>query len=136
MSSVQEMNTSENAVSRDEPKQAERVESRRTYMPAVDIVDNEAETLLFCDMPGVDQSSVDISVENSVLTVKGTAHIEDFAEKSLVYSEYGVGDYERSFTLTDDIDRENISASIKDGVLKVRIPKAKPVSKKISVSLG
>lgn len=136
MSSVQEMNTSENAIAREEPKQAERVEPCRTYLPAVDIVGNETETLLFYDMPGVAQPNVEISVENNVLTVKGSARIEDFAGRSLVYSEYGVGDYARSFTLSDDVDRENISASIKDGVLKVSIPKAKNVSKKISVSLG
>lgn len=136
MSSVQEMNKPENAVVEEEPKQAGPAEIRRTYLPAVDIVDNESETLLFCDMPGVDRSNVDISVENGVLTVKGVAHIEDFAEKSLVYSEYGVGNYERAFSLADDVDRENISASIKDGVLTVRVPKAKPVSRKVTVSLG
>lgn len=113
---------------------ASRVESRRVYAPAVDIVESESEVLLVADMPGVASGDVTVSLERSVLTVKGKAKAEDASGKTLIRSEYGVGDFERSFTLSDDIDKEQIAAEMKDGVLRVRLPKAAQVCKKITVT--
>lgn len=107
--------------------------SRRAYVPAVDILDDKSETVLIMDLPGVAEKDVDISVEKNVLTIKGGQTDADIADRQLVYSEYGVGDYHRSFVLSDDVDRENIAATLKDGVLKVKLPKVSPVSKKIAV---
>lgn len=111
-------------------------EMRQEYVPAVDILDSEGETSLILDMPGVDFESVDITVEKNVLTIKGKPKEEMFDGKTLVYSEYGIGDFERSFTLSDDLDKEGISATMKDGVLQVKIPKSKPVAKKIAVRVS
>lgn len=113
---------------------SERVENRKIYRPAVDILDGEGETLLYADMPGVDEANVDITLEKSVLTIKGKVDRPDHSGRQLIYSEYGVGDFERSFTLSENVDRERISASIKDGVLVVKLPKAVPSVKKIEVS--
>lgn len=113
--------------------EARQAASQPTYLPAVDIIDGKDETILITDMPGVDQSGLEISIEKSVLTIKGTPKEQKYEGKGLVYSEYGVGDYERSFTLSEDVDRDHVSASIKDGVLKVKLPKAAPVTRKIAV---
>ena len=114
-----------------EPKQAI---PRRTYVPAVDVLESAGETVIYADMPGVDETSIDIVLENNVLTIRGIPESVDFPGKVLVYRELGVGDFERSFTLTDAVDREAISASIRHGVLKVVLPKANPGTRKIAVT--
>lgn len=108
-------------------------DAERAYIPAVDIVDNDNETLLVLDMPGVNQGNIDLTLEKSVLTIEAKPAAEAFEGKNLVYSEYGVGDFRRAFSLSEDIDRDNITASLKDGVLTVKLIKTAPVTKKISV---
>lgn len=105
----------------------------RAYMPAVDIIDNEKDTLLVLDMPGVEDSGVDLTLEKNILTIHAKPVDIDTAGKELVYSEYGIGDYRRSFSLSEEVDRENITASLKDGVLRIKLPKSAPVTKKINV---
>lgn len=106
----------------------------QTYLPAADIIDREGETVLYMDVPGVDQDGLDITVEKNLLSIKASIKDDEFEGKSLIYTEYGIGDYERSFTLSDEVDKERINASVKDGVLRIVLPKAAPVSKKITVS--
>ena len=58
-------------------------------------------------------------------------------DHKLVFSEYEVGDYERAFTLSDEIDREKIKATVKQGVLRLELPKAEKVKpKKITIQCG
>jgi Molecular chaperone (small heat shock protein) len=116
------------------PEGAERIENRRVYMPAVDVIENEKESVLFADMPGVDQANIDITIEKNVLTIKGKPTYPEFSGYEPVYSEYGIGDFKRSFTLSDAVDKDNISATVKDGVLTLRLPKASPKTRKISVA--
>lgn len=116
------------------PEGTQRLENRRVYMPAVDVIENEKESVLFADMPGVDQSNIDITIEKNVLTIKGKPTYPEFSGYEPVYSEYGIGDFERSFTLSDAVDKDNISATVKDGVLTLRLPKASPKTRKISVA--
>jgi HSP20 family molecular chaperone IbpA len=75
-------------------------------------------------MPGVDEKSVDITLEKDLLTICGHVTEETPENHRLVISEYGTGDYQRTFTLSNEIDREKIQASVKDGVLKLLLPKA------------
>ena len=118
------------------PEGVERMETRKAYVPAVDVLDSESETVLYADMPGADESSIEIMLEKNVLTIRAKPDYPEYPGYDLVYSEYGVGDFERSFTLTDGIDREKIAASVKDGVLKVTLPKAAPAMRKISVGVA
>jgi HSP20 family molecular chaperone IbpA len=119
------------------PQGAERTKARKVYVPHVDIVENDETLLLFADMPGVDEHGVDVTVEKNVLTLKGTVGAETPAGFELSYEEYGVGDYERSFTLSNEIDRDAIHATIKDGVLKLTLPKVKQaVTRKVAVNAG
>jgi HSP20 family protein len=103
----------------------ERTRARRVYIPSVDIIEREDDILLIADMPGVDDKSLDITLEKDMLTIDG---------HSLRVSEYGIGDYHRVFTLSDEIDKEKINATVRHGVLRLTLPKAEAVrSRKIPV---
>lgn len=112
----------------------ERIRNVKTFVPRVDIYEAKDALFLIADMPGVDENSVDVELEKNILTIAGRVNIDETKEKSLVYSEYETGDYERTFTLSDEIDREKIHATVKDGVLHLELPKAEKVKpKKIAV---
>lgn len=115
--------------------QTERMNGeRRTFIPAVDIVDSETETTLVLDVPGVVCDGVDITIEKNIMTIKAIPEETQRNCDKLVYAEYRIGGYQRSFSLSDEVDKENISASVKDGVLRVKLPKSAPVTKKVNVS--
>lgn len=105
---------------------AERTRATRVYVPRVDILSEENGIVIFADMPGVDENNVDITVEKNVLTINGFVDTTSPAPEGyeLAYHEYGVGDYQRSFTLPDEIDRNGIEASLSHGVLRINLPKA------------
>jgi HSP20 family molecular chaperone IbpA len=116
------------------PERIERTWSKRTYSPQVDILERKEDIVVIADMPGVDETSVDINLEKNVLSIYGRVEEEEFRGYSPAYTEYGIGDYERVFTLSDEIDREKIDASVKNGVLTIVLPKAEKMkSRKIAV---
>jgi len=115
------------------PEGVERTRTRRTFVPVVDILETDKNIILVADMPGVDENSVDITLEKNVLSINGGVEEKTHEGHSLAYSEYRIGDFSRSFTLTDEIDKENIQAAVKDGVLRLTLPKAKPTTRKIAV---
>ncbi len=115
----------------------ERTRAGNVYLPAVDIYETENEIVLLSDMPGVDESSIDVTVDHDVLTIQAKAAPVQFEGYNLAYGEYGFGDYLRSFTLGETIDREKIHASYKNGVLELHLPKAEPAKpKKINVQVN
>ena len=115
----------------------ERTRSQRVYIPRTGIYEVEDAILLVANLPGVDENSVDITLEKNLLTIKGYVEADAPEGYSLAYAEYEPGDYERSFTLSDEIDHEHIEAEVKDGVLRLRLPKAEPaMAKKIAVQAG
>ena len=104
------------------------------YVPQVDILESETAITLLVDMPGVADDGVDVTIEKNLLTVKGTVLDQTVSDHSLAYSEYGVGDYERSFTISNEVDRVGVEAVLKNGVLKLVLPKAKQaLSHKVTV---
>lgn len=107
---------------------------RRTYVPAVDLVESESDITLIVDVPGVPEGGVDLSIEKNILTLSAVPADGVIAGKKLAYSEYGVGEYRRSFALSEEIDRDHVSATLKDGVLRIKLPKSTPVTKKINVA--
>lgn len=109
---------------------------RRAYVPAVDLIDSEGEVILIADIPGVPENGVDLTIEKNVLTLTAVPVDGVIAGKKLAYSEYGVGEYRRSFALSEEVDKDNITATLKDGVLRVRLPKSAPVTKKISIAVS
>jgi HSP20 family protein len=112
----------------------ERIRNVKTFIPRVDIYETKDAIFLIADMPGIDETTVDIELEKNILTITG--HVDNGAVKDarMIYSEYEVGDYERVFTLSDAIDRDKIIATVKQGVLRLELPKAENVKpKKIAI---
>lgn len=107
------------------PEGTERTKSQRVFVPLVDIVEKDDQLTLVAELPGVDETGIDIAIEKNVLTIRGQVSHAVPAGFQLRYEEYGVGDYERSFMLPNNIDREGIQAAVKDGVLRVTLPKVK-----------
>jgi HSP20 family protein len=89
----------------------ERTRWGKVFTPAVDILETQNELRLYADMPGVDQKSINITIDQGVLTIEGNVDTSPIAEYELEYQEYDIGDYQRSFTLTDSVDQEEISAN-------------------------
>ena len=113
---------------------AERIRNVKTFVPRVDIYENKDSLFLLADMPGVDEKTVDIELEKNVLTITGRVENGQVKDAAMMYSEYEIGDYERVFTLSDQIDRDKIVATVKNGVLRLELPKAGEVKpKKIAI---
>ncbi len=113
----------------------ERVRNVKTFVPRVDIYENKDALYLIADMPGVDEKTVDIELEKNILTIVGRVDNGRIKDATMMYSEYEIGDYERVFTLSDEIDRDKIVATVKNGVLRLELPKAEKVKpKKIAIS--
>jgi HSP20 family protein len=107
----------------------------RTYVPTVDIFEGEHALTVVLEMPGVDKGHVDISVDSGVLTIDGRLDFSKYEGMQPVYTEYNVGHYRRSFSLSGKIDQGKIAAEMKDGVLTVTLPKAEEAKpRKISIS--
>jgi HSP20 family molecular chaperone IbpA len=113
----------------------ERIRNVKTFVPRVDIYENKDALFLIADMPGVDEKSVDIELEKNLLTITGRVENGRIADATMMYAEYEIGDYERVFTLSDEIDRDKIVATVKNGVLRLELPKMEKVKpKKITIS--
>ncbi len=118
-------------------EKTERIRDRRVYVPRADIYETKDDLVVVMDVPGADEKSMDIVLEKSVLTIRAFPKYERPEKLSLAYAEYGEGDFERSFALSEEIDREHIEATVKNGVLHLRLPKAgaaKP--QKIAIKAG
>ncbi|WP_044303488.1 Hsp20/alpha crystallin family protein [Rhodopirellula sallentina] len=96
---------------------------RATYQPRFDIWEGDDELVLYGDLPGVDSDNLDVNFENRQLTIHGqVSHCHD--EEGYLFSEYGVGDFQRTFTIGEAINGEAISAELHNGVLTLRLPKS------------
>ncbi len=94
-----------------------------SFMPDVDIVEDNESITLYADMPGVTKDNLSIDVQDSVLTL--TATVNPLPEHHrLVYREYDVGGFSRRFTLGERIDQSKITAKLENGVLTLNLPKA------------
>jgi HSP20 family protein len=131
--------TTENKDLKKQPAQApvemERTRTRKVYVPRTDIYETKDAIVLIADMPGVDEKSVDITLEKNVLTIYGTVGPLSFDGYSLSYAEYDFGDYQRAFTISSEVDRDRIEAKVKSGVLSVTLHKAEQVkARKITIT--
>ena len=118
-------------------KKPEATVPSRTFVPTADIFETEAALTVVMEMPGVDKSNVDISVEDGVLIVQGRLDFSKYEGMQPLYTEYNIGHYRRSFSLSNKIDQDKIGAEMKDGVLTLSMPKAeeaKPKQIKVDVA--
>jgi HSP20 family molecular chaperone IbpA len=104
----------------------ERTHNGRTYSPRFDIWETDEELVLYGDLPGVTPEGLDIQFENRELTIHGKIEPRH-NERNPLYSEYGIGDYYRTFTIGETIDSSKISAEMKQGVLTLHLPKTEAV---------
>lgn len=119
------------------PEGVERTRPHKVYTPNVDILERRDEIVVTADLPGVDEKSLDITLEKNVLTINGRVESEVAEPYRIAYAEYGIGDYQRAFTLSDEVDKERIQATMKNGVLRLVMHKAAAATaRKIMVTAG
>jgi len=112
-------------------------EQQPAARPAVDVFEDETGITLLADMPGVPKDQLELKVEGDELTIEGSVQSSTPEGLEAVYAEVRVPRFRRSFTLSRELDSAKIDASLKDGVLTLRIPKqshAQP--RRIAVSAG
>jgi HSP20 family molecular chaperone IbpA len=103
----------------------ERTEAGKFYSPHTDIHETIDSVVVTMEVPGVGKSDIDIRLDKGVLTVIGKIDSTKYESLRPIYSEYNVGNFVRTFTVSTKIDSDAISAAVADGVLTVRLPKAK-----------
>ena len=103
----------------------EKTVPARYYVPYADIYETDDALSVVMEMAGVVKDNVSVALENDVLRVEGQIDFAKYEGMEPVYTEYNVGHYTRSFTLSNKIDQEKISAQLADGVLTLTLPKAK-----------
>ena len=117
--------------------QTERTRERQVFSPRADVYETGEEIVVMADMPGVQEGSVDITLQKSVLTIQGKVETPTHEGYRLAYGEFEDGDYQRSFALSEGVDRDRIEATVSDGVLRLVLPKAKEAAaRKIPVKAG
>jgi HSP20 family protein len=115
----------------------ERTRDRLAFVPRADVYETDEAIFVVADVPGVDENAVDITLEKDVLTINGYVEPVFPEGQDLAHCEYRIGDFVRAFTLSDQIDREGIAATVKDGVLRLRLPKLTEArTRKIAVKAG
>ena len=119
------MNATNDITTQTPADSAPREDQRPVFMPAADIYETPAGVLIRCDMPGVAEEDVEITLENRVLSVRGTQMGQGKEGCETLSGEYLTGVYERSFGLSRDLDDSAVKARLKDGVLDIELPKAK-----------
>lgn len=115
----------------------ETTKPEKYFVPAVDIFETEKQVTITAEMPGVSGEGVDISLEDDVLTIRGSKQPEEQTDARILLQEYETGHYLRRFTVSEAIDQEKIEASMNDGLLTVVLPKITPAQpRKIEVKVG
>jgi len=98
------------------------------FEPRVDIAEVDDNMLLYVDLPGVKSEDVDVRFENRELQIRGK--VTPAPPQHFLLREYGVGDYYRAFSVTDDVDAEKIRGDLNDGVLTVHLPKVEALKQR------
>ena len=107
-----------------EAARPDRTQSRGDWRPAVDILEGKDSFLLRADVPGVDPSDIDVSMDAGVLTISGVRHSENQDDDTATQRiERASGRFSRQFTLPETADADGITAKSSNGILEVVIPK-------------
>lgn len=130
-----DLTRTDNAVARSE--QPETTAGRRLYRPVTDIYEKDGGVFVVTELPGVEADSVDVTLEKRVLTIRASAPDKPREGYRPVHVEYGEGDYERVFTISEEIDQDAMKASFRNGVLTLELPRSAAAQpKKIDVMAG
>ncbi len=105
--------------------------------PAADIVQRDDSFYILLDMPGVNKETLDVSVDGEVLTVSGTTSYPELLGAQVWRNEFDNVEFVRRFTLSDAVDKDNIKASLRNGVVTLHLPKSEKLQpKKIQIENG
>jgi HSP20 family protein len=124
---MNEVSTQSNVANRSEQRPEQRPEL--ALLPPVDIVEDAGGITLSADLPGVDKSELSIGIDGRTLTLDAPLRFGEAESLQSVYTEVRANRYRRSFELSSELDTGAVDASLKDGVLTLRLPKlerAKP----------
>ena len=108
--------------------------TNRPRRPRIDVVGDDKEVRIYADMPGTDESSIELVLDERTLVLRGTPAIRAAEGMEVRWEEFTPEPYERRFALGTDLARDGIHASVKDGVVEVVIPKAVEVTRTIPVT--
>ncbi|WP_432738517.1 Hsp20/alpha crystallin family protein [Maridesulfovibrio sp. FT414] len=105
------------------------------FSPATDIVENELGFYMYMDLPGVSRENLVIDLEDNTLVVTGKTATTLTEGEKFIDREFTEGEYTRRFTIADIVDRKNIKANLKNGVLELFLPKLPEVQpRKIQIT--
>lgn len=115
---------------------AELTHDRQVFVPATDVYEKGESIYVVCDIPGVDEKNVDISLENDILNITAHQDLQKVDNYELLHQGYVEGIYQRSFSVNEGIDQKKIKAKLNNGVLNVELPRAETLKpKKITVNV-
>lgn len=118
----------------EEAARAEHTRCGRCYRPNVDILERDDELLVLADVPGANGEKIDVKFEEGMLSIHAPVDLRQPEDQDFVLREYGVGDYYRTFRVSEAVDAGKITAEYADGVLALHLPKTEAVKpRKIAV---
>ena len=109
--------------------QQEKTIPARFYVPPTDIFETAEALKIVMEVPGVLREAIDVKVENEVLSIEGRIETTNYGGLEPLYTEYPIGHFARSFSLPWQVDQQNITAHLEDGVLTLTLnkrPESKP----------
>lgn len=124
------MNASQTPVTQGgKPGQVGQNQQRSQYSdaaltPAVDVIEDSDGITLYADLPGVSRDKLNLHIEAGALTIEAESALEPPEGLQSIHTEVGLARFRRSFTLSNELDSEKVSAAFQQGVLRLRIPKA------------
>jgi HSP20 family protein len=98
--------------------------ARETYTPPIDIHESPDGLILEADIPGATEQGLHVQLEDNVLNLYARIEPRLPQDTRLIHEEFRPGDFHRSFILSDEVDRDRITAELKNGVLRILLPKA------------
>ncbi len=118
------------------PRVNDLFEEMEIRLPSLDVVDRDNEILVRAEIPGIDKKDIDISLTDNLLTIKGQSSSEKKEEKGNYHrQEISRSSFARSVTLPGAVDSSKASATLKDGVLEITLPKLES-SKRRSINVS
>ncbi|WP_289020241.1 Hsp20/alpha crystallin family protein [Desulfobacter postgatei] len=109
-------------IAKQEEKNIEKTKELYEATPAVDIYENEDEILIYADMPGVVKDDISVDIDNGTLSISGVRKLS--VTGPVTYEEFSNAKYVRNFSVPQTIDVEKVEAELKNGVLRLHLPKS------------
>jgi HSP20 family protein len=109
---------------REVEKRQESTIPARLFVPTADIFETDQALTMVLEMPGASKDSVEVSIEDDILTIEGRIDFSKYQGLQPLYTEYNIGNYSRNFEISSSIEQGGIRAEMKDGVMTLVLPKA------------